>query len=224
LPRNQPASAGILKSKKIIFMKIPKITMPFSGMSDSNFETKAQSIYARMLGNAYFANPTPTLAALLEAINAYSAALTLAQTREKNAVALKNDARAAVTALLIQLASFVMTAANGDKTKLISSGYDLASEGGVTNLEKPTSIELMDGKNAGELVVKIPSVKGAKSYGPQYTSDPLTADNQWVQVITTTSKYTFNGLGSGKKYWCRVAAVGPYGQVVYSDAISRVVQ
>jgi hypothetical protein len=70
----------------------------------------------------------------------------------------------------------------------------------------------------------VPAVKGAKGYTPQFTSDPLTASSEWTQVMTTTSKYTFTNLNSAKKYWVRVAAVGPYNQVVYSDAISRVVQ
>ncbi|MGH2566064.1 MAG: hypothetical protein ACRDE5_16215, partial [Ginsengibacter sp.] len=80
------------------------------------------------------------------------------------------------------------------------------------------------GINAGELVVKVPAVKGASGYVPQFTADPLTVDSTWTQEVTTTSKYTFKNLTSAKKYWCRVAAVGPYNQLVYSDAISRVVQ
>lgn len=205
-------------------MKTPRITTPFAAMSDSNFETKAQSIYASMLNNANFTTPTPALPAVLDAMNNYSDSLTASQKRGRDAVAVKNEARDSLTALLVQLASYVTNVANGDRTLLISSGFDLAAEGGITNLEKPASIELTDGVNAGELIVKVPAVKGAKSYGPQYTQDPLTAASQWTQVATTTSRYTFKNLVSQKKYWCRVAAVGPYGQVVYSDAICRVVQ
>jgi hypothetical protein len=133
-------------------------------------------------------------------------------------------ARETLGSLLLQLSNSVMTTANGDKAMLISSNFDLAKEGSNTPIDKPASIELMDGKNAGELVVKVPAVKGAKGYTPQFTSDPLTASSEWTQVMTTTSKYTFTNLNSAKKYWVRVAAVGPYNQVVYSDAISRVVQ
>jgi hypothetical protein len=205
-------------------MKSPRITTPFGVMADSLFETKSQSIYTSMLDNPNFLTPMPDLPAILEASNNYSLALTAAQTRDRDAVAVKNDARGILTGLLVQLSNYVMTAANGDRTKLISSGFDLGSEGGVTNLEKPATIELADGKNAGQLVVKVQAVKGAKSYGAQYTPDPLTPDSVWTQVITTTCKYTFTGLISGKKYWCRMAAVGPYGQIVYSDAVCRVAQ
>jgi hypothetical protein len=205
-------------------MKITKITTPFEAMSDSDFETKAQSIYDFMLNNSNFPAPTPDLPSVLAAIQSYTAALTAAQNKNKNAVAVKNETRQLLTGVLIQLASSVTTTANGDRTMLISSGFDLAKEGGTVTLDKPAGIELTDGVNAGELVVKVPAVKGAKGYGPQYTPDPLTADSEWTQVMTTTSKYTFKDLTSSKKYWCRVAAIGPYNQVVYSDAISRVVQ
>jgi hypothetical protein len=205
-------------------MKFPRINTSFTAVSDSNFETKGQSIYTSMLDNPNFLTPVPSLAAVLEAQNNYSLALTAAQKRDRDAVAVKNEARNVLEALLAQLANYVNATANGDKTKLVSSGFDLAADGGITNLGKPASIDLTDGKNAGELVVKIPVVKGAKSYGAQYTPDPLTAESVWTQTITTASKYTFTDLISGKKYWCRMAAVGPYEQIVYSDAVCRVAQ
>jgi hypothetical protein len=190
-------------------MKISRIVPPSDGMSDADYETKAGSIYAGMFGNPNYPAPVPDLATLLVANNDYSNALILAQNRDRNAVANKNVARETLGSLLLQLSNSVMTTANGDKAMLISSNFDLAKEGS---------------KNAGELVVKVPAVKGAKGYTPQFTSDPLTASSEWTQVMTTTSKYTFTNLNSAKKYWVRVAAVGPYNQVVYSDAISRVVQ
>ena len=205
-------------------MKMNRIKTGFDTLSDPDFETKAQSIHAFMVASPYFPAPVPDLPSIQTAIQAFSDALTAAQNKNKNAVALKNEARATLTALLIQLASSVTTTANGDKTMLVSSGFDLAKDGETSVLVKPDSITLADGVNAGELVVKIPAVKGASGYGPQYTTDPLTADSEWTQFMTTTSKYTFKNLGTAKKYWCRVAAIGPYNQVVYSDAVCRVVQ
>ena len=196
----------------------------FDQLSDPDFQTKTESIYASMLGNINFPAPTPGLPVIDAAIEAYSAALIAAQQKDKNAVATKNQARNNLTALLIQLANSVMTTANGDKTMLISSGFDLAKDGETTPIVKPASISLTDGQNAGELVVKVPRTKGSTGYGPQYTTGPLTADSQWTAFMTSSSKYTFTNLEPAKKYWCRVAVVGPYNQLVYSDAISRVAQ
>ncbi|MDE3182012.1 MAG: hypothetical protein KGM16_01225 [Bacteroidota bacterium] len=205
-------------------MKKPRLNTGFDGLSDPNFQTTAESIYASMFENKNFLTPTPALTVIDEAIQAYSSAFIAAQQKEKNAVAIKNQMRDNLTGLLIQLANSVMTTANGDKTMLISSGFELAKEGETTPIVKPASISLTDGLNAGELVVKVPRVKGSIGYGPQYTTDPLTTGSQWTAFMTTTSKYTFTNLEPAKKYWCRVAVIGPYNQLVYSDAVSRIAQ
>lgn len=205
-------------------MKMYRLKTGFDPLADPDFQTKADSIYARMLGNINFQAPTPELPVIDTAIKAYSAALVAAQQKDKDAVATKIQARNNLTALLIQLANSVMTTANGDRTMLVSSGFDLAKQGETTPIVKPSSITLWDGPNAGELVVKVPRVKGSTGYGPQYTPDPLTADSKWTAFMTSSSKYTFTNLEPAKKYWCRVAVVGPYNQLVYSDAISRVAQ
>ena len=83
---------------------------------------------------------------------------------------------------------------------------------------------MTDGVNAGELVLTVPQVKGAKGFVHQYTPDPIMPDSEWAQIFSTTGKCTFKNLENAKKYWCRVIAVGPFGQVVVSDAVSRVAQ
>jgi hypothetical protein len=201
-----------------------KITTGFESLTDPGFETKASDICASMSSNPNFATTIPALTDVTSQLQAYSAGLTAAQSKDRNAVATKNQLRENLTDLLTQLGSYVMAVANGDKAKLISSGFDLAKEGESTPLSKPDNIQLTDGKNAGELIVKVTAVKGAKSYVHQYTSDPLTPNSDWAQVITTTSKYTIKNLSSAQKYWCRVAAVGSLNQVVYSDAVSRIAQ
>ena len=216
--------AGIFFNQNLYLMKRSKIVTPFEGQSDPDFKAKADAIYKSMLGNVNFPTPVPELTLIDGMINAFGEAMATAKDRDRNSVARKNDIRQDLTYALIQLASSVTTVANGDKTLLISSGFELAKPGETIPFERPKGILLTDGKNSGELVVKIPTVKGAKSYGAQYTTDPLTASSEWTQEMTTTSKFTFKNLVAAQKYWCRMAAIGPYGQVVYSDAVCRVVQ
>lgn len=153
-------------------MKMPRLNTGFDGLSDPNFQTTSESIYASMFENKNFLTPTPALTVIDQAIQAYSAAFIAAQQKDKNAVAIKNQQRDNLRGLLIQLANSVMTIANGDKAMLISSGFQLAKEGETTPIVKPESISLTDGLNPGELVVKVPRVKGSTSYGAQYTFDP----------------------------------------------------
>ena len=207
-------------------MKKPKIVIgEIEGLSDPAFENLSQSIYASMLENPYYPTPLPALTEILEAVNAYSGALVAAvQTRGKNEIALKNQARETLTSLLGQLANSVMTTANGDRVKLVSSGFPLNSEGETSFLLKPENMQVTDGINPGELVTTVKAVKGAKGYAHQYTPDPITPNSEWKQVLSTSCKCTLTNLVPGQKYWCRVAAFGSYNQLVYSDAISRVVQ
>lgn len=117
-----------------------------------------------------------------------------------------------------------MATANGNTIMLVSSGFDLSKRGTSQELVKPESIQLSEGSNAGELVVKIPGIKGARTYNFLYTPDPLTENSVWKSELSTSSKHTLRNLDSAKRYWCRVAGIGPFGQVVYSDANSRIVQ
>jgi hypothetical protein len=206
-------------------MKIPRIKTPFEGLPDPVFETKAGTIHDSMAEHAdVYPNPVPSMAQILQELQAYSASLIAAQSKSKNAVAAKVDARRTLTLSLIQLSNYVSTTANGDRTKLIQSGFDLAKPGESIVIKKPEIITLSDGKNAGEIVVKVPAVKGAKAYCAQYTPDPLTAESEWIQFMTSSSKYTFKNLPTATKIWCRMCVIGPNGQQVYSDAVCRVVQ
>lgn len=205
-------------------MKTNKLTTGFNSLTDANFQTKAESITTSMMGNVNFPSTTPDMPVVSTAVQNYSLALTAAQSRDKNDVAVKNQKRSELTALLVQLASSVMATANGDKTMLVSSGFDLAKEGESIVLPKPENLQVADGINSGELIVSVSAVKGAKSYVHQYTADPITDASDWTQVNTTTSRFTFKNLDSAKKYWCRVIAVGASDQVVISNALSRITQ
>jgi hypothetical protein len=205
-------------------MKKNKVTTNYDYLNDSAFETLGQTVNLSMPDNPNFPTPVPDLATINNLVVGYSAALAAAKTRDINAVAAKDDARDALSDALGQLANYVMTIANGDKTKLTSSGLELAKEGTFVPLVKPPYIILTDGVNAGELKVRVPRVPGSGGYVPQYTPDPLTEGSVWTQIPTTTSKYTFRNLASGQKLWVRVAVIGPFNQTVVSDAISRIVQ
>lgn len=205
-------------------MKQNRIISSYNGLTDAGFANKAESINSSMTGNVNFPAPTPSITVLNTAVQDYTAALTAAQSRDKNDVAVKNQKRSDLASLLVQLASSVMATANGDKAMLVSTGFDQAKDGESIILPKPENIQVTDGVNAGELQVSVTNVKGAKSYVHQYTADPVTADSDWEQINSTTSKYTFKNLDSAKRYWCRVAAIGSYDQVVISDAMSRIVQ
>jgi hypothetical protein len=205
-------------------MKIPRLKTGFGNTSDAAFEIKASHVDVSMDGNENFLSPTPQLSVVTEALQAYHVARIAAKDKSKNAIAAKKEARNILTALLIQLANYVMTTANGDQKKLISSGFDLARKGETSPIVKPASISVTEGENAGELMVKVPRAKGASGYVTLYTPDPISPDSVWKQLVSSTSKNKIQNLESATRYWVKIGVVGPHGQLVFSDPISRVAQ
>lgn len=206
-------------------MNVLRITNGFNRLSDNDLEAKANSIITAMTGNPDFPTPTPTMAVLQAASDDFSAALAIAKNGSPYEKAVKNEKRAALITLLHSLANYVLFISNGDALKAKSSGFTIAKEPTpMPPLTAATNQKLEDGQNAGELVFSFDKVPGAKSYVYQYTADPITDNTAWESQTGTIRKISFAGLETGKKYWCRVVAIGTNEQGVYSDPVWRIVQ
>lgn len=203
-------------------MKNPTIILNFRRLSDANLEIKAQAISAAMTGNANFPTPTPDLAAFNTMIQAYSDALSAAKTRDKVKVSIKKDRRAELVALLIQLANYVSFTAAGDRSILMSSGFDLGRDSANPQpLQKPQNFKVSFGENSGELITSLSSVAGARTYIHQITPAPATDQSIWESVYLGSVTNTFSGLEPLKQYCFRVAVAGSKGQVVYTEIITK---
>lgn len=200
-----------------------KALINFSNLSDGNFLAKAQNIESSMEENPNFPTPSPTVEDLAAATGAYGEAYVAASTGNHADVATKNAMRQALTDLLKSLAANVTSTANGDRSKLLTSGFDVSKEKEPIVITKPENIQVTNGLNSGDLEVSVTRVKGATSYVHEYADAEAMNANNWQAVTTTMSKITYNNLLAGKTYYCRVAAVGSKGQIVYSDPISRMV-
>lgn len=200
-----------------------KALIDFSKYSDGDFESKARTIITNMTGNTNFPDPSPAIPDVTLATNIYSEALAAASTGNRSDVADKNEKRQLVTLMLRSLASYVNFTAEGDRAMLLTTGFNVNKEREPVIITKPENIQVTNGMNAGELRVSVKAVKGAKSYVHEYTNDTGLAADHWQSTTTSQSKITFSELEAGKTYYCRVAAVGPKGQIVYSDQIARIV-
>ncbi|MDQ2721548.1 MAG: hypothetical protein M3Z26_17560 [Bacteroidota bacterium] len=140
-------------------------------------------------------------------------------------MAAKNQARLALTDNLKVLGNYVTLTANGDRQKLISSGFDLRKAGEpVPLLTKPKNMQAKDGPNPGECSVSVDGTKEARSYLYQYTLDPITENSVWFTESGTSRSFTFTKMARNKMYWFRIGAVGTFGQLIYSDIVNRIVQ
>ncbi len=205
-------------------MKVYRINASFGRYSDAKLDNKSREIGSAISDNEYFKEPTPTVAELLDANSTFTEALTAAASGDRFAVAEKNKARKVLEELLLQLSGYVTMIAAGDRTILISSGFDLEKEAEEVMLVAPRSINVASGANSGEIQVKISGAKGNRSYLFEYTADPITDTSIWEIQPNTKVKHLFTGLVPGKKYWFRVAVVGKGGAKMYSAEIASFIQ
>lgn len=205
-------------------MKMPKINLGFSRFSDANFLAKSNHIYLKLNGNAYFPDPNPTLAAVLAAINDYSARLNEAQELGKDNVAEKNKSRQVLEGLLKTLGLWVMFTANGNLTMLISSGYDITKEPEPGKLGDMGPLMLSNGNVPGTLKVKADRPAAAQSFIHQITDTLPTESTVWKSTTTGTCRFTHSSLQPGKQYWVRVIATATKGQESYSPIATQFAQ
>ena len=199
--------------------------MGFSQLSDPSFGNKASGIQIAMTGNAGYPTPIPAIADIGTMVFDYIGKLSVAQSRDRNAVAAKNQVRLLLSENLKMLGNYVTLTANGDRLMLISSGFDLNKRGEtVPLLYKPRNMQVADGENQGESFVSVDGIREAKSYLYQYTLDPLLENSIWITRSGTARSFTFTNMPLSIRYWYRIGAVGTNGQLIYSNAVSRMLQ
>lgn len=206
-------------------MKTPKLILNYQKYNDAKLDVKTQAIIGSLTGNANFPITSPSLIDFTDVASAFSSSLTAAASRARVAVSLKNDARETLLTSLRLLAMNIDSLAESNRSKLVSSGMDLAIEGDNTiGLAAPQEFIIADGKNPGEVKFMVKAVENAKSYIFEYTEEPLTLESSWISKGASTREYTFGNMTSGKRIYGRVVAIGTRGQEVTTNVLTRMVQ
>ena len=170
-----------------------------------------------------FSNPPAALAAITTKLPAFQVSLVKAKSRDKEMVAIKNQLKAEIMALLEELAEYVTVVCDGNRALILGSGFDVTEEQTVS---KTPSIELIEVElgEPGVATIRVKKQSGAIAYVHQYAMEPPGPNTMWHGEGSTTNNHTFNGLVSDKRYWFRVVAVGRKGQKGYSPIVSRAIQ
>jgi hypothetical protein len=177
-----------------------------------------QGALTGLTDNANFATPAPTLATVTTALSAFTVALADAVNGGKQMTAIKNAKRAELVSLMRQLASYVTVTANGDMTKLLSSGfpYQKPTRSRIGALPAPEAPVLKHGALSGTVDTSITPVYGASSYNWRVAL--ASAPSTFVQTAQTTGgRHSFNGLIPGQIYNVEANAVGAAGPSDWSD-------
>ena len=206
-------------------MKKPTLVRDYSRLTESNLDVRCQEIIASLTGNPSFPATVPTLADFTALQESYSNNLVAAGMGDKVSIAVKNQSKRELLEAMRQLAINIESLSLGNRAKMISSGFDLASAGeNVPVLAPPTNFRLVDGVNPGELRSIVKGVQQAMMYNHEYSLVPPTETTVWMAHVVSSVEHTFTGLPSGTRVYVRVAAIGRKNQIAYSSVLNRIVQ
>jgi hypothetical protein len=200
-----------------------KIIFSFSNSRDAELAKTGNRVVSGIKGNSFF--PDTTLVQALEKdLQEYQVALNNAADGGRTFISIKKDKRRILVATLTKVAFYVMQVSNGDKSMLLTTGFELAKETGTSTPLAGIDTIVVETSLPGEASVLVNAVKGARAYVHQYTLDPPSSTAVWVSETSAHRKHTFKGLQSVTAYWFRVIAIGLNGQQVISDPVPRMVQ
>jgi hypothetical protein len=199
-----------------------KIISSFIYCRDGELIKITRRILDSIKQNAKFPNAGPLVELIEKTLEEYITALSDAGGRDRVLVSIKDDKKAILQELLMELANLVTQAAKGDKTLLLESGFDLNAD--KSGLLKKAPKLIVDLETAGQVTISIPRATGARVYVHQYTPDPLTPQSVWVSEFSLKPEHTFNGFDSAAKIWVRIIVVDKKGESTYWEPVSRIVQ
>jgi hypothetical protein len=201
-----------------------KIKKSYKNPSDTFILLLCGRVLQNMKNNASFPNPIPTVTEVESKYGDYQVALNISGRFDRTLSSAKNDRKAELIGMLEKWDDYVTQISHGDKTMLLSSGFDIA---GLKNQSQELfpieQLEVEIGPT-GQAIARVKRVAGARLYAFQCTPDPITPDSVWMTETTTDRENTFTNLNSIAKYWFRVIAYGRGKQTVTSMLVSRVIQ
>src|SRR5438477_891236 len=154
---------------------------------DAQLDQDTETIIASMTGNANFPTPSPTLVVITTALSAFTIALADAADGGVEKTAIKNAKRAELVPLLRQLSSYVFATANGDMTKLLSSGFPAqkTTRSPIGPLPAPGTPFLSQGAVTGSLDASAGPVAGAYIYN--WRLSLASKPSEFVKQLQTTA-------------------------------------
>ena len=206
-------------------MKTQKLLTDYSKLSDVNLDLKAKAIKNALTDNPNFTNLVVSLPDFTALQEDFEEALAMVGSRDRIKIAFKNQSRLLLIQAMRQLAFDINSQANGDRTKLVSSGFDLPTvRESKPSITQPSEFKISDGLNQGELKFSCKKVHHAIIYLFEYTDEIPNEDTKWNVLSSTTKKITIKGLRSGTRIYGRIRAIGTKGKETTSVILSRIVQ
>ncbi len=191
--------------------------------TDPQLSTRTTAVIQALTNNVTYPTPTPALAAVNTALTTFNDALAAAVGGGVALTLAKNNARAALVALLRELATYAQLASKGDIAKLLTSGFPLQKTSRTpVGVLPPPEVTVKLGDRSGDLAAKVEPLYGASTY--QWRASLASSPAAPVQTaLTTAASNVFSGLTPGLVYQITASAVGAAGPSDWSDPATQMV-
>jgi len=203
-----------------------RISVDFSKNRFSDIELYSFSgvVLNHMDNNMHFEQPIPALNAIAEVRDAYYTALIQSKEGTKYDTAVKKNKRAALEAILKQLAMYVQLTCNGNEAMIVSTGFLVAKKNTtITSLPVPKGLIVEGGANSGMLLVKCHTIPTARYYEFRYCEVVAKGERVWHTFSSTKSKAIIEGLTPGKEYAVQVSVSTAKTKSGWSNEVRRYV-
>ncbi len=200
-----------------------KVKMELASKNNNVFIPFIQNHIEMMTGNELYVTPAPAPADFLAQFNLYQTATLAAINAEaawKDAIAMRDQMRADMTAMMNVRAAYIQEASNGNRQAILSSGLGVKNPPTyVTALAAPTNLRVDLNGEAGMMKIRWDGVANALTYLAQCSPD--VTPRVWEQLASTTKTQVTKTLEVGVTYVFRVAANGTPGQSNWSPEVVR---
>ena len=189
-----------------------RVSHRYTRLPGASFNMFASSVVLGMTNNPAYSNPLVPLDQLSALQQDFEQKDLASKLGGKVAMALRNEARAALTEALRRQGSYVQGAAQNLST-LLSSGYTAASRNSAqTPLVRPWVRKIIN-NGTGQLLLRITPVANARNYQVQVQI----GDGVWQEagISSQARRMVLANLTPGTMYNFRVRALG--GSTGYSD-------
>jgi hypothetical protein len=194
--------------------------MGLSGLNPTALAAKSENLEDAMTGNTDFPTPDPAIADITAARVALQNWIAKASFGDRRARDRRDDLALELRALLTKLAKYVAFTADGDRTIIRSSGFEVAKQPEpLPPLDRPTDLVAERSSHQGRVMLDWKSVRGTLNYLVEMTTDdPALVDANWsITGYTSKSRYQVDNLAPGTKYWFRVKSLGARDNSAFSD-------
>ncbi len=178
-----------------------------------------RNVAEKLDGNANFPTPPVTPVDLAAKADALEASILEAINGSRAARAARDARVMEVRGNLRSVADYVRMVAQGDATKLTTSGFELAKRPepvGIPGTARDMQARMTNSK--GTLELRWRSVHGARGYQVWMTASDPNVEANWEAIgYTTKASHLVTDLESYKAYWFCVSAIGAAGEGLPCD-------